>query len=299
MNATTTHIAMLSSIRTEKKEKLVDHPFHEMLSALQTTLEVEGLLDIFSVHLQPFVPHGSWSFMSDRHQLELRSGKKGRHSCTYTLKLENEVLGDLRFTRNKRFSENELATIEACLCRLLYPLRNALLYRQALRSALVDPLTQAGNRAALISSFRREWELARRYHAPLSLIVLDIDHFKRINDHHGHDAGDTVLREVAACLKDKVRASDIVFRYGGEEFVLLLANTDQHGASLLAERIRQALEDKEIFIEKDSMVRITASLGVATLCEAETQEGLFKRADQALYRAKGMGRNRVVTAADA
>jgi diguanylate cyclase (GGDEF)-like protein len=126
--------------------------------------------------------------------------------------------------------------------------------------------------------------------------LLDIDHFKKINDTYGHDKGDAVLRSVATCLQDSVRASDIVFRYGGEEFVVLLSNTAASGAFHLGERIRKALEKLACEADGGAPLRVTASLGVATLAPNESKEKLLKRADQAMYRAKHMGRNQVVLA---
>ncbi|QSA98218.1 GGDEF domain-containing protein [Methylococcus sp. EFPC2] len=293
MNSKNGNLAVLSHIRTEKKIELLDHPLHEMTLALQTTLQVDELLDLFSIHLQPAVAHDSYVFFGKIVDLEWRAGKGGRHTCAYTLTLENDVLGEIRLARAKRYSETELATIEAYLCRILYPLRNALLYRQALQSAYVDPLTNTRNRTALLGTFRREWKLASRHGSPLSVIMLDIDHFKSVNDNHGHDAGDAVLKAIAGAIKDSVRDSDIVFRYGGEEFVILLSNTAEDGAALLAERIRSSLESTLVRVGTQPPLRLTASMGVATLTAGEGQDDLLKRADQAMYKAKSMGRNRV------
>ena len=175
---------------------------------------------------------------------------------------------------------------------MIYPLRNALLYREALRSAHRDPLTGLNNRRCLQETLRRETELAHRHGNPLSLIVLDIDHFKAVNDRHGHDVGDLALRAVAQCAAGCVRGSDMLFRFGGEEFVILLTNTDRDGALLLAERVRTAVEAMECATDMQSL-RLTASLGVAGLQAGEREDQLFKRADKALYRAKEEGRNRV------
>jgi diguanylate cyclase (GGDEF)-like protein len=296
MNRQAGQLAVLSSVRTEKKSALLDHPYQEMTLVLQTTLNIERLLDLFSVHLQPIIPHAGSLFRNDALAVECRTGKKGRHNCAYTLVVENDTLGEWQLTRNKRFSEIELATVEAFLCRLLYPLRNALHYRQALESAYMDPLTKTRNRCGLLGTFQREWDLSRRHGTALSLIMLDIDHFKSINDSHGHDRGDAVLSRVAACLQESVRASDIVFRYGGEEFVVLLSNTAGSGAFQLAERIRRALERMTCEADIDLPLRITASFGVATLAPNESKESLLKRADRAMYRAKALGRNQVVLA---
>lgn len=275
-----------------------DHPHQDdLLLALQTTLDIERMLEVFSEHLGMAVPHTAYVFLSEREGVQIKAGKRDRHECSYGLMLENENLGEWRMSRGRRFGEAELAKIEAFLCRLLFPLRNALLYRRALQAACTDPLTGLRNRTALSNDFQRAWEFAKRHRKPLSAIMADIDYFKRINDEHGHDRGDQVLRQVAACLKETTRACDFVFRFGGEEFLILLGDTDIDGALQLAERIRGTLENCVLQSECGHPVRITASLGVAVFDERdETKEALLKRADQALYRAKNLGRNRVETA---
>jgi diguanylate cyclase (GGDEF)-like protein len=277
----------------------VEHACQALTLALQTTLDIERLLELFSEHLQASVSHDSYGFYAEDAAVELKQGKRERHQCSYQLALDTQTLGEWRMSRARRFSEQELATLEAYLCRLLFPLRNALLYRQALQTAYTDPLTGVRNRGALLGSFQREWEFAKRHHSALSVVMIDIDHFKQVNDTYGHDRGDEVLRQVALCVKDTVRASDIVFRFGGEEFVALLGHTEAEGAWQLAERIRSTLENTTICSTGGgSCLRVTASLGVATLAEGdENKEMLLKRADLALYQAKNLGRNRVEVAA--
>jgi diguanylate cyclase (GGDEF)-like protein len=293
----TAKLALVPGADKPLQNRIADQSHHDLLLALQTTLDVERLLELFSEHLRAAVPHTNYAFLSENAGLELKFGKRDRHMCSYRLLLETETLGEWRMSRSRRFSESELAMAEACLCRLLFPLRNALLYRRALLAAHTDPLTGLRNRAALSSDFQREWEFAKRHRKPLSVIMVDIDHFKRINDEHGHARGDEVLRQVAACLKETTRASDFVFRYGGEEFVALLGDTDAGGALQLAERIRFALENSAFRARDGEFPRVTASLGVATYTgQDENQETLLKRADQALYRAKNLGRNRVEAA---
>lgn len=294
MYTETGNLAILSSVRTQRKSALTEQPYHEMTLALQTTLDLEQMLDIFSGHLQSAVRHDGYSFTLARDGISVDSGGGGRHACHYDLLLHELDLGQLRLTRNKRFSEMELATVEAYLCRLLFPLRNALQYRRAMESAYLDPLTQTRNRGALNGVFQREWELARRHQTPLSVILVDVDHFKRINDLFGHQQGDQVLQKVAECLKQTTRGSDIVFRYGGEEFVILLSNTPEEGAFQLAERVRHAVEHLQL--SDDRAQRVTASFGVATLDMSESKESLLHRADLAMYNAKQQGRNQVSVA---
>lgn len=289
------NLASLSSRENKKKKPSGDRSYHEMVLALQTTLDIDQLLNLFSTHLKTVVPHAGSSFCNERLGIELSLGEHGRHVCAYNLELENESLGEWRMSRNRRFTEPELAHAEALLCRLLYPLRNGLKYREALSYAHTDQLTQTGNRNALLNSLQRELDLARRHQTPLSIILLDVDHFKSINDNFGHDTGDAVLRSVARAIKDSVRGSDILFRYGGEEFVILLSNTSQDGAANLAERVRIMVETS--FRElRGSDLCVTLSLGVAMMIPGETHVELLRRADQAMYQAKHGGRNRVVTA---
>ena len=175
---------------------------------------------------------------------------------------------------------------------LLYPLRNALLYHRAVQTALIDPLTGVKNRSTLDDAFQRELKLARRHNHDLSVILLDIDHFKQVNDQHGHLYGDQALRAVAQCVQRTIRDSDLLFRFGGEEFMILLSGTGAEGSALLAERIRREVERITPF--PDGKTTLTISLGVTSLRQEDAPESLLERADAALYQAKRSGRNRVV-----
>jgi diguanylate cyclase (GGDEF)-like protein len=222
-------------------------------------------------------------------------GAQARHSCAYTLMLAEQTLGVITYTRAEPFSEGDAARLEFLTSHLVYPLRNALLYRDALLAASRDPLTGTNNRAALESTLAREVSLAQRHGTALSVIMLDLDHFKRINDLHGHAAGDCVLRALAGQLGQCTRSSDTVFRYGGEEFVIVLRSTDLRGAALLAERVRKAVQGLRIDCG-GAPVRLTVSAGVASLAAGDTPAGLLLQADKALYRSKADGRNRVTAA---
>ena len=162
--------------------------------------------------------------------------------------------------------------------------------------AQTDPLTQLLNRRALTERIAAEMERTLRYDSTMALLMIDLDHFKRVNDTYGHLVGDDVLRDVAPLLSDTIRTADIVARYGGEEFLVLLPETDDAGAESFADRIRRAIETHPF--ASDSLpepLRLTASIGVAVYPAAriESVEDLFARADAALYRAKADGRNRV------
>ncbi|RZJ03770.1 MAG: GGDEF domain-containing protein [Rubrivivax sp.] len=186
----------------------------------------------------------------------------------------------------------------------LLQLRTARAERRALQGeadryrtlATTDPLTLALNRHGLEQRWARllSGATAQPDHA-LALLVLDIDHFKAINDSRGHDAGDRVLRELSALLQQQLRSTDWLARWGGEEFVVLLTSALTDHVPVLAESLRKAVET-HVF-EPREPVQVTVSVGVALRGEGENFEGLFKRADEALYEAKRGGRNRVVIAA--
>lgn len=151
-----------------------------------------------------------------------------------------------------------------------------------------DPLTGVRNRRALDECLASLLALRHRYNQPFTVVILDVDHFKKINDELGHLSGDHVLRAVATLLDQAVRETDTVARFGGEEFVVVLPQTDLAGAAIFAERLRQMVSAQTL-----EGVRVTVSMGLATPLEAETAAGVLTRADEALYQAKRAGRDRV------
>jgi diguanylate cyclase (GGDEF)-like protein len=170
-------------------------------------------------------------------------------------------------------------------------------YHEVIFSMTVtDGLTNVINRKALDGILADEVLRAHRHARPLSLLILDIDHFKRINDTHGHLAGDAVLRSLAALLQKRVRPTDKVGRYGGEEFCAILPETDLQNALHMAEELR-TLVAGNMFAAEQRMLQVTISLGVATLTPDMQAEDLYRSADQMLYAAKHSGRNRVCHAA--
>jgi diguanylate cyclase (GGDEF)-like protein len=168
------------------------------------------------------------------------------------------------------------------------------------RYAFNDALTGLANRRAFDERLALEWSRAQRYQRPLSVVMIDIDHFKLYNDHYGHGAGDTCLSDVARAIKSQItRSSDLAARYGGEEFLLILPETEEAGAVALAEQVRAAVDEKGLPHAASKVCdHVTLSLGAASqVPDAQTPvSALLERADQALYRAKTSGRNRVVAA---
>ncbi len=188
------------------------------------------------------------------------------------------------------------------VCFTLFDVTDTSIYQQKLK-ALTQELREVSNRDGLTRLFNRryieenlskEFSRARRYEQPLALILCDIDHFKQINDNHGHLAGDEVLRIISQRLHHNLRDTDILGRYGGEEFLIVLPNTGTSGGKVLAERLRNAIESEPVSFG-DTQLNITISLGITELHkDSHNYEQLIGEADQALYRAKESGRNRAI-----
>ena len=174
-------------------------------------------------------------------------------------------------------------------------------FQVGLELAVTDQLTGLYNRRYLATHMANMFDPAEQEPQPVSLMVMDVDHFKQVNDTHGHDVGDNVLRALGQRLVQNVRGMDVACRYGGEEFVLLMPNTDSALAAMIAERIRSDIESHEVVYGKDAdqKLKVTVSIGISTtdVTENPSPEEFMKQADEALYMAKSLGRNRVCAAA--
>jgi diguanylate cyclase (GGDEF)-like protein len=190
-------------------------------------------------------------------------------------------------------------TLEVLASHLAVSLAHARMLSELEAKATTDGLTGLLNKRAMTELAQQKLAAAERFQRPLSVLIVDADHFKRVNDTYGHDVGDLVLKGLGAILRQQKRATDVVARFGGEEFVALCEQTDEQGAVLLAERIREELA-RTTFATVHGAVRVTCSIGVATYPQGgRTWAELFKTADLNLYAAKRNGRNRTVADADA
>ncbi len=265
----------------------------ELTNRLQTSLDIRQLLIYFSQELETLVQHKQLIYAADEMESDISIGRGGVHRSNYKLVVgDGEEIGVISFLRDHCFSDTDREMIEYLLTQLVYPLRNALLFREAMEAASKDSLTGVNNRVTFNNALNREVNVAHRYSSPFTLLCIDIDRFKLVNDCYGHVAGDLVLKNIADMVVDSVRSSDVVFRYGGEEFVVMLSNTALKGASLLAERIRGMASQME-YAYQDKIIGVTLSIGVAELLKHESSNSIFNRADEALYVAKNAGRNAV------
>jgi diguanylate cyclase (GGDEF)-like protein len=263
----------------------------ELTGTLQTTLEIDKLVELFAGEVRRHIEIDGIAYDDQSGHAHIRVGEQALHRASYDIVVDGDALGELRLFRVHPFTADELTRFENLLCALVYPLRNALNYRLAVERALRDPLTGALNRAALEEALQREVEVARRQGTPLGVLFIDVDHFKQVNDTYGHRFGDDVLRAVAHAVSDTIRRSDALYRYGGEEFVVITTHTQPIGCQQLAERIRSNVAAMGMVGGRE--LHVTVSVGVAGLRTGESCDALLRRADAALYLAKENGRNRV------
>ena len=210
------------------------------------------------------------------------------------LVLHDRSLGTLILgaKRPRAFGDAVRPTLEVLASHLAVSLANARMVAKLEQLATTDGLTGLLNKRAMLDASEQKVAAAARFRRKLSVLITDIDHFKKVNDNYGHDVGDCVIKGLGEILKRAKRTTDLVARFGGEEFVVVCEQTDEKGAMLLAERIREELSKTTFHTEKGPL-SVTCSLGVATFPEAGVDwESLFKAADDALYVSKRSGRNR-------
>ncbi|PCI28324.1 MAG: hypothetical protein COB67_06650 [SAR324 cluster bacterium] len=240
-----------------------------------------GVADKLFYIKKPFEPAEIKYFVSG-----LVAAGKREHDLKQTLCEQDDLVESL--------SSRQQDTLKRCdlVEKVNLQLQQTNQYLESLAS--IDELTGIYNRRYLLEQMQKEWARSRRYQYPIALILFDVDHFKLFNDHYGHQTGDQVLRLMAQTSQSILRDSDIMGRYGGEEFLIMLPETSVFNAALVAEKIR-ALVEKLEFTQEGDKLRIAVSLGVAGRKKEtrETMESVIQRVDQAMYQAKHAGRNQV------
>ncbi|HEX6304161.1 MAG TPA: diguanylate cyclase [Anaerolineales bacterium] len=230
-------------------------------------------------------------------ELEAYLYRSGVHSLLIIpLVAQGQVIGTLGMMRHrpgKPYTGEERSFLESLAIHVALTIMNARLHELVRHQARTDALTGAYNRRYFLSQAELEFSRAERYGKPLSIILLDLDHFKDVNDTYGHHTGDDVLQSVAERFRDNIRPADIMGRYGGEEFTILLPETDLAGARQLADRLRTQIADVPVD-DKGESIRVTVSLGVASKGDDTPDvDALLHKADEAMYEAKRAGRNQV------
>jgi len=221
----------------------------------------------------------------------LDAGGHPQHALVVPIVRSGQLMGAMELYLNawRELSEDQADLLNGVASQAAIAIRHAQLFQAQEENALTDELTKLPNRRALAQEFLKEMQRARRHHNAIAFLMIDLDHFKQVNDTYGHLNGDAVLAELAQILKTGARESDVCARYGGEEFGLILHETTEPGARTLAERIRAKVAAATF----PGGLKLTISIGVAATGEPALFTQLIDRADQALYTAKQSGRNQV------
>ncbi|NGP53870.1 GGDEF domain-containing protein [Thioalkalivibrio sp. XN8] len=271
-----------------------------LLRALQQSLEPAVVVDVFARRLHEH--YGVEGVAFDHPEHGCNWGTASRPAFATRLQLDDTALGRLALYRQRAFDARERSELDVLAELLAQPLHNAVRHASLQKQAFEDGLTRLLNRQALDRMLPRELAAAERQGHELAVVMIDLDFLKPINDLWGHAAGDRALQTVAEAINAALRQSDLAFRVGGDEFLLLLPATGATGAATVVARIRQALA--RMAAQPDSVPHpgmqgdtLAFSAGIAVSAPGVTAEQLVQQADQAMYRAKRAGRNRDRTAA--
>lgn len=253
-----------------------------LLEQLQTTLNLDKLLDIFAMEAARYANFSGLYFKNQSVSKALHGSKKAKQERQFELRLNGEFVGTLTYGINSPISMIHYKKLEQIHQVLLYPLKNALQYHQAMQLAMQDGLTGLGNRRYFDEQLKRAMHNANRNQGQVGLVLGDLNKFKAINDTHGHAIGDQVLKQFANVLRTCIRDSDSLFRFGGDEFAIIVENATEYALDIIQSRIDSALKTNALLAK----YQVTCSLGTTFMHRADNEHSLFERADQALYRQK-------------
>lgn len=262
-----------------------------LISQLQTTLELQQQLDLFAMHASRVIPLSAVLLETAQGQYQAAGSQAASYQQQSLLALDDEKLGRITYQSQYAFSQliqRQLLLLEN---EWLYPLRNALLVQRLQQMALKDPLTTLGNRRFFDDCYNKAFQLANRHQQPFALLLLDLDNFKQVNDLAGHTMGDQVLLAVADCMRQTLRATDSLFRFGGDEFAVLLQDQDAEHAARVASRLQYQISQHPLL----QLHQVGCSIGLAWHSMDHDASILFKQADDALYRAKKMGKGHIAS----
>ncbi len=259
---------------------------------LQTTLELAQQLQMFSMAVGKILPVTALTLLTAVGEYKAAGSYNGLHEYRSMLVLNEQCLAELVYQSEQPVTPMQQRKLLELEQQWLFPLRNALIVTRLQQLALRDTLTGLGKRRFFDDAIHKALQLTERKQQPLVLILLDLDNFKQVNDNFGHHAGDEVLLAVADAMRSTLRASDNLFRFGGDEFAVLLTAEDAQSAELVAHRLVKAISQHHICVK----FGVSASAGLASHLADESAKSIFNRADAALYEAKQNGKNVVRTA---
>lgn len=261
----------------------------QLIERLQTTLDLEQLLAMYGQEIRAQLGVDSLSFAADELIFAVFGYLEQKPQHNAALYADGEYLGQLVYSKHAGFSAADLKQLRFYHQQLVFPLRNAMQFARVRRQAMHDHLTGVGNRLLMDEMIQRAITTQQRNNLQYMLMLLDLDGFKKVNDSAGHHMGDRILKRFATVVKAQLRGYDSIFRYGGDEFVLLLQDADNDSVKFVFERIQQGLRSDSLLTE----YRIGCSAGGVAIAQNSDELTLMAQADTALYEAKQTGRGRL------
>lgn len=260
---------------------------HSLVAKLQTTLNIDEILNIYADYAKQIINFSGIQFHSTQGVTQVAQSDNSTSPYSFDLDINNEHLGQLVYFSQYPLTGNINAKLTGLHNALVYPLRNAIMYSRVLKLATKDTLTGLNNRSQFNDILFEKLERCRRQHRSFSLMLLDLDNFKQVNDNFGHKVGDDVLKEFSAVLQTSIRGTDCVFRFGGDEFAILIDDPEFITNKVIAQRIMRLVEESNIM----SKYQVTTSIGYTLVNSHDCEDEVFSRADKGLYKAKASGRN--------
>lgn len=267
---------------TFTKTVIDQHQILSLMQKLQTTIDIDELLSLFATEASRYVDFAGLYFKSPKLNKALRGSRKAKKERQFDLNLNDEYIGTLSYGINSPISLTNHKVLEQLHHCLIYPLNNAIAYSTAMQLAMQDALTGLGNRRYFDEQLKRSMHNANRHHSLVGLVLGDLNKFKAINDTHGHVTGDLVLREFSNVLRLCIRDSDSLFRFGGDEFAIIVENANNSALSIIESRVNEALTNNVLL----SKYQLSCSMGSTFMNSGDNEVTFFERADEVLYRKK-------------
>ncbi|MDD4979677.1 MAG: GGDEF domain-containing protein [Candidatus Omnitrophica bacterium] len=258
---------------------------YDITKQISKTLDADKVFACFKEKVREYVTVNDCKFLKGNQDLSVY-----KDCLTFPLSISGELIGHLVVEGLKEEERDKFYILSQ---QFLLGIKRAILYQDVQELAIIDSLTKVFNRRYYLERFKEELERSQKFNYRFCCLMIDIDYFKEYNDRYGHIVGDTILRELSKIIQQNIRQIDLMGRYGGEEFSVILSQTDKEAAGFAAERIRQAIEEKRIKAY-DEELKVTVSIGISVFPgDGKDMKTLIDKADTALYRAKEGGRNKV------
>jgi len=253
-----------------------------LLEQLQVSLCLDTLLNIFAREASKYVDFSGLYFKSGNLTAQAENSRTAKAERQFELRINGDYLGTLTYNINRPISMANFKILSELHQALIHPINNAVNYQKALVLALEDQLTSLGNRRAFDQQLKRAIHHANRNQSKVGLILCDLNKFKQVNDTYGHHVGDEVLIQFAQALKSSVRESDSVFRFGGDEFAIIVEEASFNSLEVIEARLANAIKNNALL----SKYKVSGSLGYTFMNRTDNEHSIFQRADTLLYRNK-------------